>query len=284
MNINILVSLTDPKCFESCTLVFGTLRVGFPTAKVHVTLNGNLNVAGSQYAKFKFAVEACGATLHELDFTVHHGEWIQQTVESAAASGDRPCIILDSDCIFWQSVEHWEFDTALAGYYVPTIFNDFSQCVSFARIHTSLMWIDAPRLVQEVGEKYPNAHKMNGEYCPFNPFMPRVEFVHGVPFFFDSCAALYAAIGGTHFGQEHKACFEHLNSASFFKVMHERMENKEGFTHLHKVLVKTPEQLRGYWGCVDQYYADKHQQALKILDSLDVQGAPALRSLKLLLR
>lgn len=280
MKVHVLVSIPDPELFDSCTLCFETLRVGFPTAEIHVYTNGDMcnQIRVDVYTKAKKCIP--DVRYHAASMNWHHADWIEQVLqEHDALSG--PCVIVDPDTIFWKSCEDWSFETPIAGYYVPLMWNDFAQCVSFERLHTSFLWIqDTFKLFKAIRDSYPNAEKETGEYCPVNPFMPRVQFIKGTPFFWDSTAALYNMIGGTHFSEEHLACYEHLNSASFYKVMHERLENRQGFEFLHKHLVKTPEQLRGLWNIVHPYYAAKHQQALQYLQSLET---PVLRSLKLVL-
>lgn len=276
MKVNILVTIPDPELFDACTLCFDTIRVGFPTADIHV----NVNLELSDYTVFprlNEKVRKAGATCSTVE-RIHHATWIRHVIEEHRPA-DGPCIILDSDTIFWSSCEDWKFETPIAGYYVPVIWNDFAQCVSFERLHTSLLWIsDSDKLLHSLFRAYPNSEQETGDYCPVDPFMPRVQFIKGQPFFWDSTAALYNMVGGTHFSAAHKACFEHLNSASFYKVMHERLDNKAGFELLHKQLVKTPEKLRGWWGMVDAYYGEKHQQALAHLKSLE-SGIPSLRTL-----
>lgn len=286
MRVNILVTIPDPELFDSCTLCFDTLRTGFPTSDIHVTLNGRPNLSASQWDSFNAKIKACGAGVHELDFLTHHARWIERMIRfDARHQPSEPCVLLDSDTVFWQSCEKWKFDTLLAGYYNPLIWNDFAQCVSFERLHTSLLWIsDSKQLLEKINSAYPNATKPHGEYCPVNPFMPRVQFIKGIPFFWDSTAALYNMIGGTAFGEEHKACYDHLNSASFYKVMHERLENRQGFEFLHKHLVKTPAHLRGLWKVVDPYYSEKHRQALAFLNSAKVFGPPGLGPLMTVLQ
>jgi hypothetical protein len=286
MTVYILVTVPDPQFYDACTLVFDSLRVGFPTATVRVKING-LRTPHSLHDKIFCRAFNAGAEVHiESDRILHHADWIRTTLEDHAEYEAGPCVILDADVAFWSSCEGWKFDTLLAGYHVPLMWNDFSQCISFERLHTSFLYVrDAGELFARIETAYPNAQKRDGDYCPFDAFMPRVEFIHGIPFFYDSTAALYAAIGGTHFGEEHKACFTHLNSASFYETMHERLENKVGFENLHKVYATDPQKyLRGWWTVVDQYYIEKYRQAVEFLDKLGQTGVPALRSLKVLLQ
>jgi hypothetical protein len=193
---------------------------------------------------------------------VHHADWIRlQLTESYPV----PLVICDPDTVFWKSCEDWEFNerTLLAGYYVPRMWNDFACCVSVPRIHTSLMvFPDANDLRCALQGAYTEAWKKHGEYCPCDPFMGRVMFDEGKPLFWDCCANLYNMLqkvpkSVSHFGEEHKACYDHLNSASFYDVMRDRLEtkNREGFIMAHDKWVKNP--VPGLWPLVDEYYEQK---------------------------
>lgn len=276
-----LVTIPSVALFESNVLLFKSYRTGFPTTSLHVTINAPLNAEGISVPAWQAATEATQPAMINMHNGKpwHHAEWIRNTLERhAAVFEDEPAIILDPDQIFWQNVEGWEFTTFLAGYHVPLMWNDFSKSVSFERLHTSFLWVSSPKTMLETIKKaYPPGFDATGAYAPVDPFMPRVQFIKGEPFFWDSTAGLYNMLGGTSFGAKHLAAFDHLNSAAFYDVMHERLENKRGFEMVHKDLVKTPEKLRGLWGpVVDPYYAQKHQQALSHLASLSPSITRAL--------
>jgi hypothetical protein len=90
--------------------------------------------------------------------------------------------------------------------------------------------------------------------------MPAVRFIGGRPFFWDSCANLFQMLGYKSCAPletKHLECFDHLNSASFYDVMMERMDDNRGFAFAHNELVKTPEKLRNLWPIIDSYYRQK---------------------------
>ena len=225
--VKILVSCPKPEWIDACTWVFKTLRVGFPTARIDVTLNDNVrSLPGGIYQELLTRCTVDGKSPHvATKWELHHADWIRECVESH--DSDAPLVILDADTYFWSSVEHWDITALLAGYYVPMIWNDFAKCPSAPRIHTSFMWFgNVPELRRVLKEVYPPGYDSTAAYSPVDPYMPAVMFGSGKPFFWDSCANLYAMLGNSHsvyhFGEKEKACFEHLNSASFFDVMKER--------------------------------------------------------------
>lgn len=226
MKVFLLLPTSVPEGLEkSTTLVLDTIRVGFPTAEI---------------------VQGKGPT---------HFDWIRENIRT----GEGKMVFIDGDMIFWENVEDWEFPTTLAGLHVPMMWNDFAKCISMPRLHTSFLWVkDAETLREEIEAAYPLSFMESGEYCPCDPVSPRIQFHNGHPIFWDTCANLYHMIGGTSFDEKQILSYEHLNSASFSKVMRERIGNPHGFDILHKELVYTPEKLRGFSTIVDAYYKDRY--------------------------
>lgn len=260
LSVKVLITIPTRKQFDACTLVFDSIRVGFPTAKIHVDINDSTPI--DLIEKVEELAQKAECFTRRLPNT-HHGSWIANKVEGHIFNW--PMVILDGDTIFWKSVEDWVFppETLLAGYYVPEMWNDFAKCISMPRIHTSLMWFpNVPALREELKRRYPYAHEKAGEYCPCDPFMPAVKFFRGQPYFWDSCANLYGMLSSARpltyaFEEQHKECFDHLNSASFYDVMMERLDNNRGFHFAHNNMVKHPGLLQNLWPVVDGYYKQK---------------------------
>jgi hypothetical protein len=264
--VRILITVPDADRLPACTLALDTIRTGFPTAPVLVDIN--------QHSACKEEVVqkalAAGASPHVLSRSVHHAEWIRTCIDSHHDTC--PLVIVDGDVIFWKSVEEWGFDSLLAGYYVPRIWNDFARAVSFPRIHTSFMWFqDVPALRQAVATAYPYAQMKHGAYCPCEPFMPDVKFIEGQPYFWDSCAVLYNMLGDkrcTRLTPDHLDCFDHINSTSFYEVMCDRLQDSRGFRLAVNVMARCPETLKGLWTTVNSYYARKAIEADILLPGL----------------
>jgi len=245
------------------------MRVGFPTAEVHVYVN-RVGLEQDQYNACFIAHAARADFVRLVDERVHLADWIRGCVESCSDE-DGPLVTLDGDVHFWKSCEGWTFPNLLAGYYVPEIFNDWAQCKSVARLHTSFLWFSRPRAMLE---KLKQVYRWNGEYCPCDPFMGRVMFKEGRPVFWDVCANLFHMIGGDRFGDEHTACYEHLNSAGFVEEMAERLGGKTGedFKLFHALAPKDPELVRTLsWPLVKRYYRKKEIEA-QVVDRMGKPG------------
>jgi hypothetical protein len=266
ITVKILVTVNDPAQFDACTLCFESLRVGWPTADIHVYFNGKESASAVDKLLY-YHGECQNIFCHNID-RIHLAEWISREVRMHPSLGT--LVIADPDIVYWKSCEDWEFlpDTLLAGYYHPRMWNDFAGCISVQRIHTSMMvFPNTIALWEGVRKAYPLAREPHGEYCPCDPFMGRVMFDNSQPIFWDCCAVLYnmlLSIKGTpieHFGNSQLSCYDHLNSASFYQVMCERLQgqSREGFIRAHNDWVKRP--TPGLWPLVDEYYKQKAIEA-----------------------
>lgn len=259
MKVCILVTVPRPELLDNCTLVFKTLRVGFPTVQIDVFDNVNNSDVWNALALRTKQVDGRFITCRE---RYHHGKWIQAILKRY----DEPVVILDPDVILWENCENLQFARLYAGYYTPMIWNEFAKCISAPRIHTSFMWFNDPqRLLRDIKNRYPEAHDSTGAYSPCNPFMPDVKFLNGRPMFWDTCANLYNMIPGTHFDDDVLLKYDHVPSSSFYDVMKDRVSTPKGFEWLHKTAVTNPTMLRNMWPGVNDYYQRMNQAALKCL-------------------
>ena len=269
ITVKILVTVNDPAQFDACTLCFESLRAGWPTADIHVYFNGRESASAGDKLLYCYGSAKQNMFWHYID-RIHLAEWQREQVEQEYPG---PLVIADPDIVYWKSCEDWKFpeSTLLAGYYNPRMWNDFARCVSVPRIHTSMMvFPDVQKLWTAICHAYPLANMKHGEYCPCDPFMGRVMFEDRKPVFWDCCANLYSMLDFLspsllhHFSDTEKACFDHLNSASFYDVMYQRLEGptKEGFAIAHRDWVKRP--TPGLWPLVDEYYEQKRIEGLVI--------------------
>lgn len=262
ITVKVLVAVTDMAHFEACTLCFETLRVGWPTAMIEVYVNGGAFYGDVEAKLFGQKLEAGPMSL-EATKPILQGDWVRAQVEHKYPG---PLVIADPDIVYWKSCEDWEFpaESLLAGYYNPRMWNDYSKCISVARIHTSMMAFPDTENLRRVTESiYPYAFEPVGEYCQSDPFLSRVMFEDGKPVFWDGSANLYQMLLSRdrrllyHFGEKEKSCFDHLNSPSSYAVMCERLDpaHRGGFITAHRDWVKNP--TPGLWPLVDEYYKQK---------------------------
>lgn len=245
MNIHILATCRKPELLDATTLVFKSLRVGFPNANVYVSDN---NLSREHREVIHKHCKDIGARLFLTRATIHH-EWIESLVEH----NYEPFIILDTDITFWDNCEGWSFDTAIAGRCIPPFIDPFSKCITMRRLHGSFLYVDPSKLKMQV-EKYKNKFPQT----PFTPvtslFNPLIIPHVGQSIFFDTCAFLYHAIGGAEFTHEQLDCYDHLNCGTISDIVSPHLTDIN-MSAAHKVLLNTPSLMKGIWREQDAWYA-----------------------------
>lgn len=241
MKCFILHTVRKPELEPYSNLVFKTLRVGFPTAEVFVHCNGPaLDPVWSK-----------GLDVRVIDQTIHH-EWINELMLQYS----EPFWILDGDVIFWDSVESWEFDQPLAGRRIPQWMDEFTNCITRPRLHTSLMYID-PAGVTDRLLKY----KSQFPDTPFNPFPNLINPLcvprKGRTYFYDTTALLFNAIGGQSFTERQLDCFDHLNFGTISDIVLPRLRDGERMQNCREAIIRDNSLAKGLWRIQEQYYDNR---------------------------
>ena len=133
------------------TLVFDTIRVGFPTAEIVIVDNGSAPLFSADLSALRGKI---GATVIARP-GLTHGLYIEDVIKAEAASGLRtPIVFCDTDMTFEQSMEETElFDgTLFAGPLQPEI--PLVDGRMAPRIHPCLFWVKDPVAAAEVIEKW----------------------------------------------------------------------------------------------------------------------------------
>lgn len=257
-HVHILATCNRDDLLPYTTLVFKTLRIGFPTAKVTVYRNGLESLTARN--DVEDAALASNCVTVELKRTIHH-EWIEKLI----AENNEPFWICDTDTIFYRPVEDWTFDTALAGYRIPEFHDEFTAAITRARLHTSLLYFDPIKLKQQVD--------VFNSVGPDTPFNPRINLTHPVvlPFngrhyFYDTCALLYHAIGGTSFTDVHKDAYFHLHFGTLSDLVLPRLSNRADVEKARERVMASPMAGFGAWREQEEYYETRQYAA----DGVDV--------------
>lgn len=240
MKINILVTINGADGLDAATLVFKTLRVGFPNNPVTVYLNGVADWPVEHIKVVCSAAYSVGACVNPTLKTIHH-RWIESLIDIA----DEPFYILDTDVVFWKEFPKGPpRDTAIWGEYVPRFHDPVSGAFTVDRLHTALMYIDS--------ERFKHVVKLRARDIKFNEtFTPLVNFIYPalIPFnvdyvFYDTMAAAYQAGLGARFTERETECFTHLHCATWVDQIGDRIK---GLKDLHKAVytdINAAKQLR----------------------------------------
>ncbi len=253
ITVHILATCRKPELLPFTELVFRTLRVGFPTAKVIVHDNALPDYARASVLKL---ADQNSCLWKDLKPTIHH-RWI----ESLLAEESQPFFLLDTDCIFYQDFEQFipQFaEQPLAGYRIPEWRDEFSGCITRARLHTSLLYLN-PYAIADSLQKY-----IGG--IADTPFTPKVNPIHPLvlpfkqqPYFYDTCSLLYHAIGGFSFTDEMKDAYTHLHFGTIPDVVLPRLpeETAKAMTKARAMILENPARGHGSWRIQDQFYANR---------------------------
>jgi hypothetical protein len=252
MNVYILASCRRPELIRATTLVFQTLRTGFPTWPVTVCLNRM--PAWEETTVCRAATEARCALRQLKDGTPDNR--LPQLFRDLLATETEPFVLCDTDMVFWDSIEGWKFEAPLAGRYIPEFFCPVTNCVTLPRLHTCLLFVDPVKTRAAI------ADYMEG--YPKTPFNPHVDMISPMVFplrdgdrirgvFLDCGAVLYQAIGGTDFTPEQNAAFEHLNCGTWSDLVGDKIKLLRS---VHFGIFENPRLARGLWEKQQKQYEE----------------------------
>ena len=239
MNVKILATCRKLELLPAATLVFKTLRTGFPDAKVTVYINAIPEAVEA------IREAAVGCTVIEVE-TIHH-KWI----ESLVALENEPFFICDTDMVFWKKVDQSNLiGSHIVGTLTPRFRDPFSRCVTMERLHTCLLYIN-PSLVRKRIARW-------DLMCPNSVFTPKANLFYPVvmpnPFgntFYDTLALLYSAIGGTFFTADQIASFDHLHCGTWVDLIESSMPGMNG---LHKSVFNDQNAAKGLRSMQNEFY------------------------------
>ena len=231
------------------TLVFKTLRVGFPKASVTVRIN-------TMRPDFAAAIAQCCKDTDCMcvdpdEPTIHH-RWISSLI----ATMQEPFWLCDTDIIFFEPITEDFTGEALAGMRIPEWRDEFSGCITRARLHPSLLYID-PKLVYQKLEAFFRP-------VPETPFTPRASMIDplvtafkGQRYFSDTCSQLYHAIGGKAFSDTTKNRFFHFNFGTIPDLILPRLANPMQILQRREAILANPILGRGEWRNHELWYASR---------------------------
>lgn len=229
-------------------LVFKTLRVGFPTADVIVFGNA---LAPAVAPAVKAACVEVRAHFSSIPKTAHD-VWIEALLEKSPV----PFWICDTDMVFHANVEGFvDEDTVLKGRYEPPFREPWSGTRKAERLHTSLLYMNAPVLRRQICAWVRKWHPAGFPFAPTTEMIRQHYVPQGSelpPVFYDTCAGLYLALGGEAFSDSENAAFDHLHCGTYVA----RMGNAiPGLKEAHDQIYRNPEDSRALKANQNEFYS-----------------------------
>lgn len=253
INVFILTFCRNLDLFYGTELIFKSLRVGFPNAKVYVVDNASLPEAQMQIETLCRENECEFKILQEPG--LQHDVFIEKTIRAQATdqSNNRQVVFLDPDICLWRSCEDFGFDGIMAGKKFNKFKDYITNTITMPRIHTSFLWIkDAKALWKEILR----IKAKRFDFLPFQPFSFRMD---GSWYRYDTGAGLYATMYDkcSFFSKEHFDCYDHLYAGSHLDWIFHFYDNEcqEMLNRTH-TLAKTNNiaALKGIWRQQDKIF------------------------------
>jgi hypothetical protein len=253
--VHILATIRKPELLPATLMVFDSIRIGFPTARICVRKNPtNLNMA-----ELRKAANRVDANLYEPhSYQVMH-EWIEDLV---MRKNSGPFWICDTDMLFHSRVEDWGFHSyePMVGRFIPQFFDPFTRRWTHQRLHTSLLWLNPDVIkegIAEVNRITPN-HPFKTQVPFFAPLYYSVrseinEASHTINHWLhDTCSQLYHCVGGRRFTEQQNAAFDHLNCGTYSDLADEN--GIPGLAEKHRAVFRCPSLLKGAWKHQQKFY------------------------------
>jgi hypothetical protein len=241
------------------TLLFKTLRDGFPAAEVFVTDNASLL---SVRSTIRTAAREAGARFRQYERPISHAEHIAHCF---ATAGHETIAFVDPDICLWRNVEDWHFSGLIAGRLIPKHLCPMTGMIRHARLHTSFLWVPS---VQRLKASLLALDRYGNQFDPLRPFSLLQE---GQWHFYDTASALYLALEreAACFQQEHLDAYDHLFAGSSVHRLTDLPGVPSSLFDLHERVKCDHVALRGAWRPQEEYF----QTCARRLQALNNQSA-----------
>ena len=216
MNVFILTWCGYPERIHGSTLVFNSLRVGFPSARIQVVDNASNPLVRPTIEDL---ARKSGAEYREIQDSVSHPAFIYWALRTHP---DEPVVFVDPDVTFWRNVEDWRIEGLMAGRLIPAYDCPYTGCETQARLHTSFLWVPSPRrLLEEIGS-------IKVARPEFDAFAQRMFPLDGRWIRFDTASAAYMALTDQMqaFGLEELESYDHLFCGSNLNLVGEKLDER----------------------------------------------------------
>lgn len=228
------------------TLIFNTVRVGWPNAEIEVWDNGSIYEALPSLAEFARKI---GAEFVSLTKPVSHHAFLAQMLESSQAD---PIVFCDPDLVFWGNFERYSFTGLFAGRLLPTFFEAQTGAITHMRLHTSHLIIPNVSLLKESIASLPALWRKYGAAAPSVGF--KDQRLHH----WDTGALLYEYFRDRcePFQEAHLNTYDHLFCGTHLDLVQEIVD-PVGLALLHRthaLAQMDKAKLRGIWREQEAYF------------------------------
>lgn len=243
--VYILTWCNEVENLYGTTLTFKTLRVGFPSARVHVVDNASLSDCRPLIRQ---GAQECGAEFVQMEQGIAHHDFVERVLNTQP---EGTAIFVDPDVCFWENVEGWKFDALMAGRRLPKFACELTGCVTHPRLHTSFLWIPNVCVLRDA------ILTLRGRLFEFQPFRPVMFRLDGVWQRFDTGASLFSGLPEEMhcFTDRELEAYDHLFCGTHLGRVAPALqpEYADQFKAMHKEVQTNPGALKGAWRIQEDY-------------------------------
>lgn len=229
MQVIILTFCNDIKLIYGTLLVFNTLRVGFPTAKVLVFDNGSSLDA---LPLIESAALKAGCEFISMPQAPFVGFYKWALLEQNEYNS---IVLLDPDVIFWKNVEQMQTKGLFSGRLIPSMISQ--NVTALPRIHPSFVYVpDVAALRYAIRDTRSNV--VDQLFASMN----------GKEYFWDTLAMLHHVVPGTPFTDDQLDCYDHLFFGCHFPSIKSTLPKNSAIERGHiAAMMNNFEEIKGLW-------------------------------------
>lgn len=255
--VHILATVNQPEDLARATLVYRTLRTGFPTADIHVFEN---RIHWDCFEAYLLLAQGARAKFHRRSavgvYKLH--DFIEEQTDYTSTPPYDRIVFCDPDVIFYENMEpSFAGDYLMKGMYIPAHVNEVYRAKEASRLHTSLLAIGSLHKMKETLE----AKYFIGDFSPIghmNPWRPSLVVDNGLRLYWDTASTVFHTVGGLAFLPEERDMYTHLHASTWLPQVARHMSSGSTLLQLHQQALTSPESLRGLWKRQEKYYKE-HQ-------------------------
>lgn len=228
-----------PELYYGTSLIFQTIRAGFPDAEIVVI--DNASAYGVE--ETRRLAESVGAIFVHYEKERRHQDILADIVIGA----DVPTAVVDPDIVFWDRAD--ESTAMLEGRLIPCFLDPYTGCHTHERLHTSFL-----KFRPELREAIREVRAQRFDWEPFSPTMLEMDGWHR----WDTMASLYASLKhiAKPFSESDLNKYDHLFCGSHIDLVSDKLnEWGDKFRAMHEsARVGDLEALRGIWKLQDTFF------------------------------
>lgn len=238
----VIISAFADEDIRTATLVFQTIRVGFPWSDIVCEYTGNpkhLPEIRSLCSKY----DVTCATSHPFKTTN------DIIISDRIQHHNGEVVFIDSDMIFWESVEDFKPSRLISGRVIPQYVCPYTKMTNIARVHPSFLWVKNCHFL-----RVQTTSPVSSRFVPNNIIKPAVVFDGGRWIFYDTCASLSNILGAQSFTEDMLNKYDHLFASTFVKEVAKETVELLHLPSLHNSIYNNPQLAKGMWKEQDKYF------------------------------